>query len=225
VIYFVFNEGYEATSGSSLTNADLCREAIRLGRILVDLAPQEAEARGLLSLMVLHDARRSARTDTRGNLVTLEWQDRELWDNKQIQEGITQLNSALKLGSIGPYQIQAAISAVHVQSQTYEQTDWKQITLLYDKLYDLHPSPVVKLNRTVAFSFANSPERALTAIKELEDEGALDTYQPFHAARADVFRRAGRKEKSAEAFRRALDLTNNHAERRFLEQRIMEVLE
>ncbi len=225
VVYFIFNEGYESMSGSQVTKADLAQEAIRLGRILVDLVPHEPEAKGLLALMLLHDARRVARMDRDGNLVTLERQDRTLWDRAHIHEGLAQLDQALTLGPVGPYQIQAAISAVHVQSTTYEQTDWTQITQLYDKLYELHPTPVVKLNRTIAYSFAKGPNSALKAIQELADEGSLEAYQPFHAARADVFRRAGHRDESVQAYRHALTLTTNQVERRFLEQRLLEILE
>ena len=225
VIYFIFNEGYAATSGGELTRADLCHEAIRLGHILAGLAPQEPEAAGLLALMLLHDSRRRARTDEVGNLVTLEQQNRTLWNQDQIDAGVTHLQRALAMGGLGPFQIQAAISAVHAQAKSYEATDWNEVRLLYGKLYELQPSPVIKLNAAVAQSFAHGAKAGLAAMTELDEQGVLEQYQPYHAARADMFRRAGRKEDSAAAYRRALDFTHNAAERRFLEQRLLEVLE
>ncbi len=225
VIYFIFNEGYAASSGDQLTRANLCHEAIRLGQILVDLVPEEPEAKGLVALMLLHDSRRSSRTDRIGKMVTLEQQDRTLWNEDQIGMGILLLQDALVMGGLGPFQIQAAISAVHTQAKSYEATDWNEITLLYDKLYERQPSPVIKLNATVALSFAQGADASLEAIAELEAEGALDLYQPYHAARADVFRRAGRKNDSAAAYQRALELTENRAERHFLKQRLREVTE
>ena len=225
VIYFIFNEGYAATSGGKLTRADLCHEAIRLGHILVGLAPQEPEAAGLLALMLLHDSRRPARTDDMGNFVTLEQQDRTLWNHEQIDAGMSLLPRALAMGGLGPFQIQAAISAVHAQAKSYSATDWNEIRLLYGKLYELQPSPVIKLNAAVALSFALGAHAGLAAIAELDEQRVLEQYQPYHAARADFFRRAGHKEDSAAAYRRALEFTDNAAERRFLEQRLLEVLE
>ena len=225
VIYFIFNEGYAATSGGELTRADLCQEAIRLGRILVRLVPEEPEVLGLLALMLLHDSRRCARTDGEGRFVTLEQQDRSLWNLEQINAGKSYLQKALELGSVGPYQIQAAISAVHAQAVNHETTDWNEIRFLYSKLYELQPSPVIKLNAAVALSFAHGANAGLAALGELEAHGDLEHYQPYHAARADLFRRAGRKEDSATAYRRAIGITENAAERRYLEQRLLEVLE
>ena len=225
VIYFIFNEGYLATSGSELTRADLCHEAIRLGRILVGLAPKEPEAAGLLALMLLHNSRRRTRTDDIGNLVTLEQQDRTLWNQEQINAGVSLLQRTLAMGGLGPFQIQAAISAVHAQARSYDATDWNEIRLLYGKLYELQPSPVIKLNAAVALSFAHGANAGLAALTELDEEGVLEQYQPYHAARADLFRRAGRKEDSATAYRRALEFTDNAAERHFLEQRLLEVVE
>ncbi len=223
VIYLIFNEGYAATAGDDLTRAELCREAIRLGRIMVELTPGEPEAAGLLALMVLHDSRRPARTDGDGNLVTLEHQDRARWDRTGIGAGISLLLGALALGRVGRYQVQAAISAVHAQAETYAATDWTEITLLYDKLLELQPSPVVELNRAVALSFADGVEAGLNALDLLRRAGGLERYQPFHAADADLLRRAGRRQDAAAAYRRALALTGNTAERRFLEHRLADL--
>ena len=223
VLYFIFNEGYSASSGRGLTRADLCREAIRLGQALVNLVPREPEVIGLLALMLLHDSRRTARSDAAGNFVTLELQDRSLWNRKQIDSGVVLLRGALALGRIGPYQLQASISAVHASAASYAATDWKEIVLLYDRLYELQPSPVVKLNAVVALSLAEGTDAGLTALAELEKSGGLERYQPFHAAQADLLRRSGRGEEAAAAYRRALELTNNVAEQRFLKQRLLEV--
>ncbi len=224
VLYLIFNEGYAATSGETQTRGELCQEAIRLGRILVHLVPEEAEATGLLALMLLHESRRAARSSTRGDLITLEQQDRALWNRESIGAGIRLLEGALARNTPGPYQVQAAISALHAQAPNYAATDWRQITLLYGKLYALQPSPVIRLNAAVALSFAEGAEAALATLAELQDQGALARYQPFHAAHADTLRRAGHKTAAAEAYRRALALTRNIAERRFLEGRLGDVL-
>jgi len=224
VIYLIFNEGYAATSGEAPTRGELCREAIRLGRILAQLVPEEPEAAGLLALMLLHDSRRVARSDAQGNLITLEQQDRARWDQGLIAAGARLLESALAQGSPGPYQIQAAISAIHAQAPSATATDWRQITLLYGELYALQPSPVVRLNAAVALSFAEGAEAALPTLAELERQGALASYQPFHAAHADTLRRAGRKTAAAKAYRQTLALTRNAAERRFLEGRLGDML-
>ncbi len=225
VVYFIFNEGYSATSGSRLTRGDLCDEAIRLGRILVELAPDESEAAGLLALMLLHDSRRPARTDAKGRFVTLEMQDRTLWNRRTIESGDRILRRALARRHPGPYQIQAAISAVHAHAASHAETDWQEVRALYGRLYGMQPSWVVKLNEIVALSFAESAEAALRALAELEERQVLERYQPFHAARADLLRRAGRREESAAAYRRAAELTANEAERRFLERRLAEASE
>jgi len=224
VVYFVFNEGYEASSGRSLTRGDLCDEAIRLGRVLVDLAPSEPEAAGLLALMLLHDSRRAARTGPGGEMISLEDQDRELWDREKIAAGEQLLQQTLRSGRVGPYQVQAAISAVHASAESYAMTDWEQIRLLYRKLGELQPTRVVLLNEVVALSFSDGPEAALEALDRLGDPGILERYQPFWAARADILRRAGNLGKAADAYRRALDLTRNAAERSFLERRLAELL-
>jgi RNA polymerase sigma-70 factor (ECF subfamily) len=220
VVYFIFNEGYSATSGGRLTRGDLCDEAIRLGGILVELAPHEPETGGLLALMLLHDSRRAARVDAKGNLVTLERQDRALWNREQIERGERLLQQALGMRQAGPFQVQAAISATHASASSYAETDWHEITGLYRKLYQLQPSWVVKLNEAVALSFAEGPEEGLDALAELEQLELMDRYQPFHAARADLLRRAGKDEEAVVAYRRALELTGNAAERRFLESRL-----
>ncbi|MDA1101285.1 MAG: sigma-70 family RNA polymerase sigma factor [Proteobacteria bacterium] len=224
VIYLIFNEGYAATSGEAPTRGELCREAIRLGQIMVQLVPAEPEAAGLLALMLLHESRRLARSDTAGDLITLDRQDRALWDRDMIAAGARLLEGALTQGDAGPYQIQAAISALHVQAPSYAATDWREITLLYGELYALQPSPVVKLNAAVALSFAESAEAALPTLAELERQGALARYQPFHAAHADMLRRAGRNAAAATSYRLALALTRNAVERRFLEDRLNDVL-
>lgn len=216
VIYFIFNEGYQATAGEALTRADLCEEAIRLARIVVELAPDEPEAGGLLALMLLHDSRRAARGDD-GELVTLEEQDRARWDGAMIAEGDAVLRRAAAARRPGPYQVQAAISAVHATAPSHAETDWAQIARLYRRLDELSPSWVVRLNEIVARSFAEGPQIALRALVELR--GELDGYQPFHAARADLLRRAGRADEAREAYDRALALTRNSSERLFLQRR------
>ena len=218
VVYFIFNEGYRATSGSRLTRADLCDEAIRLGRILSELAPHEAEVGGLTALMLLHDARRLSRVDEEGRLVPLDEQDRTRWDRKKIEEGDRRLRKALTRGPVGPYQLQAAISAVHGMADSHDATDWAQIVALYQRLHDLNPSPVIRLNEIVARSFAESAGAALIDLESLAEAHAtaLDRYQPYWAARADLLRRADRSDESLAAYARAIDLTDNDLEREFL---------
>lgn len=223
VIYFVFNEGYAVTSGTSLVREDLCREAIRLGDIMVRLAPDEPEAMGLLALMYLHHARAAARTDGEGNLVTLESQDRTRWDRESASKGLRCLNNAMRHRRPGPYQIQAAISALHAQADSHEATDWPQIAALYGRLHEFLPSPVVRLNGAVAKAFAESPEAGLAILDDRSMAAALQDYQPYHAARADLLRRAQRLSDAKTAYERAIALCQNDAERRYLETRLQEV--
>lgn len=223
VIYLVFNEGYAASVGKTPTRDDLSVEAIRLGRMLVGLAPDEPEVAGLLALMLLHDSRRAARLDAGGELVALEQQDRQRWDRDRIEEGVTELDRALSLGRVGSFQVQAAISAVHAHAATRGSIDWEEILLLYRRLYQLEPSPVVRLNAIVAHSFARGPGDALRELKELGDDAVLEDYQPYHAARADVLRRAGDGAGAAAAYRRALDLTTNETDAAFIRRRLREL--
>ena len=220
VLYLVFNEGYSATSGA-LIRIDLCDEAIRLARILQALMPDEPEAAGLLALMLLHHSRRAARTGAAGEVVLLEDQDRARWDHDMIDGGLALLDATLARRSPGPYQLQAAIAALHARAPRPEDTDWPQIAALYDRLAEMTPSPVVELNRAVAIAMADGPERGLALLAPLEDE--LDAYQHFHSARADLLRRLGRVDEAAEAYRRALDLATNPTERAFLERRLAEL--
>jgi RNA polymerase sigma-70 factor (ECF subfamily) len=222
VIYLIFNEGYVATSGDTLTRHELCAEAIRLGRVLVALLPQSAEARGLLALMLLHDSRREARLDTAGELVLLDEQDRARWDRAEIKEGIAVLDEALALHDPGPYQVQAAISALHVEAATAEATDWRQIAALYESLASMTPSMVVEVNRAVAVAMAWGVDAGLQLL--LRVEGQADGYYPYHAARADLLRRAGQREAAADAYQRALTLCGNSAERAYLQRRLNEML-
>ncbi len=212
VLYLVFNEGYAATAGDALVRGDLCEEAIRLAKLLAVLMPDEAEALGLLALMLLHDARRAARTNAEGELVLLVDQDRSLWSCERIAEGERVLERALSLRLPGPYQLQAAIAALHCAS-TAERTDWPQIAALYDALARMTPSSVVELNHAVAVAMAAGPERGLALIDGIE---GLDGYHLLHAARADLLRRLGRASESASAYGRALALARNDAERAYL---------
>jgi RNA polymerase sigma-70 factor (ECF subfamily) len=223
VVYFIYNEGYAATSGDDLTRGELSDEAIRLARILAELAPEEPEALGLVALMLFHDSRREARTDAAGDLVTLEFQDRTRWDREKIETADRYLRRALAVRRPGPYQLQAAISGVHSAAPSYDETDWSEIVGLYRKLYSLRPSGVVLLNEAVALSFAAGAEAGLARLEAIEGAEAMERYQPFHAARADLLRRAGRAQEAAVAYRRAIDLTGNEPERRFLETRLGEV--
>jgi RNA polymerase sigma-70 factor (ECF subfamily) len=224
VIYLVFNEGYAATHGEPLVRSDLCAEAIRLARLLSTLlAPRPpAEVSGLLALMLLHDARRAARTDSAGDLVLLEDQDRSLWDWQQIAEALQRVDEALAAGP-GPYALQAAIAAEHCRAPRAEATDWWRIVRWYDLLERVQPSPVVRLNRAVALAMAAGPQSGLDEIEALTSDGALEHYHLLHAARADLLRRAGRLSAAAVSYRRALELATNASERRYLQRRLNQV--
>ncbi len=223
VIYFIFNEGYFASSGENLLRAELCEEAIRLARILYGLAPEEKEAGGLLALMLLHHARQTARRSTDGKFIPLETQDRKAWHQELIEEGDQILRRALEERSIGPYQIQAAISAVHAHAEDWKSTDWPQIAQLYRRLYALQPSAVIKLNEAVAISMIQGPEVGLEILEELESEGLLKNYQPFYAAKADMLRRSKRFEEAVEAYQIALEKSENRQEKEFLQKRIKDL--
>ncbi|HEX6035093.1 MAG TPA: DUF6596 domain-containing protein, partial [Anaerolineales bacterium] len=221
VIYLIFNEGYVATGGDTLTKQELCAEAIRLCRILVALLPQSAEARGLLALMLLHDSRREARLNTSGELVLLEEQDRSSWDQVRIREGIAVLDEALALYDPGPYQVQAAISALHAEAPSAEATDWRQIAALYATLSAMTQSMVVEVNRAVAVGMAEGADVGLQMLLQLE--GPADAFYPYHAARADLLRRTNQREAAADAYKRALELCGNRAERAYLQRRLNEM--
>jgi RNA polymerase sigma-70 factor (ECF subfamily) len=223
VLYLIFNEGYGASSGAELIRRELCAEAIRLARVLVELMPDEPEAIGLLALLLLHDARRPARVDARGDLVLLENQDRGRWDRDRIAEGATLLERALRMRRPGPYQIQAAIAAVHDEAPAFRDTDWRQILALYGELARMAPSPVVELNRAVAVAMTDGPAAGLLLIDQLASSGELDGYYLLHSARADLLRRLGRRADAARAYRQAADLVTNDTERTFLERRLAEV--
>ncbi len=222
VVYLVFNEGYSASSGASLTRADLSGEAIRLGHLLLELLP-EPEVMGLLALMLLQESRRTARTSPNGDLVLLEDQDRSLWNREQIAEGKRLLERALSSRRFGPYTLQAAIAAVHAEAPTAVATDWAQIVGLYDVLERAEPSPVVELNRAVAIAMRDGPLEGLKLIDAILSSGDLSEYHLAHAARADLCRRLGRTTEARASYARALELTRQEAERRFLEGRLREL--
>jgi RNA polymerase sigma-70 factor, ECF subfamily len=224
VIYLVFNEGYRATAGDVLIRRELCSEAIRLGRLLAELMPGEPEVEGLLALMLLHDAHKAARLDDAGDLVLLDDQDRSRWDRDQIAEGAALLQRALRraalLGGSGPYQLQAAIAALHDQATSAPDTDWHQISALYGELARRWPSPVVELNRAVAVAMAEGPVSGLAMLDRLSTVGELGMHHLYHAARADLLARLGRTQEAARTYRRALQLAGTTAERRFLQRRL-----
>jgi RNA polymerase sigma-70 factor, ECF subfamily len=222
----VFNEGYAASFGDRLVRHELCGEAIRLGRMLVELLPERAEPRGLLALMLLHDARRATRLDDAGDIVLLEDQDRSRWDRAQIAEGAALIESALRLGprGPGPYVVQAAIAALHAQAPTAAATDWRQIAALYAVLARVLPTPVVELNRAVAIAMADGVERGLSVIDALEQRGELADYHLLPAARAELLRRIGRHDDAVAAYRRALALVRNDTERRHLDKRLRQLI-
>src|SRR5215510_12488938 len=217
-VYLVFNEGYAATSGDTLVRRELCAEAIRLGRLLCELLPACPEARALLALMLLHDSRRDARSTADGEIILLEEQDRSRWNRAQIHEGLILLREALRTGDASEYALQAAIAGLHARAQRAEDTDWRQIVRFYDLLLSIHPSPVVALNRAVAVAMADGPVHGLRLIDGIDVRGELPNYHLLPAARADLLRRLGRWPEAAEAYRQALSLVTNDAERRFLER-------
>jgi RNA polymerase sigma-70 factor (ECF subfamily) len=224
VVYLVFNEGYSASFGSRLVRSDLCEEAIRLGRLLVELLPTQPEPLGLLALMLLHDSRRETRLDAAGDIVLLEEQDRTRWDRSKIEEGTALVDRALRDGRpAGPYALQAAIAAVHAQASTAAATDWAQIAALYGLLAGVHPTPVVELNRAVAVAMSAGIERGLALVDHLDHRGELADYHLLPAARAELLRRLGRHKEAAASYRRALQLVTNEAERRHLGKRLREI--
>jgi RNA polymerase sigma-70 factor, ECF subfamily len=224
VLYLVFNEGYSAARGDALIRRELCGEAIRLARLLRAMPPVPVgELDALLALMLLHDARRDARTDPAGEMVPLTDQDRTKWDRVQIEEGCALVQAALAAAPAGPYALEAAIAAVHAEAERAADTDWAQIAALYDRLHALHPSPVVALNRAVAVSMASGAEAALPLVDDLSVQ--LAGYHLWHATRADLLRRLGRRDDAAAAYQKALELTQNEAERRFLQRRLKELSE
>ena len=223
VVYLIFTEGHAATYGDSPIRADLCGDAIRLARLLVRLFPDSSEARGLLALLLLTDARRRARLDEAGDVVPLDEQDRSRWDHAKIAEGRAVLETVLRGGTLGPYALQAAIAAVHARAERAEDTAWREITAFYALLAQVAPSPVVDLNRAIAVAMADGIERGLQLLDDLEGAGELVDYHLLAAARADLLRRAGRFADAAASYRRAIDLAANDGERRFLERRLREV--
>jgi RNA polymerase sigma-70 factor (ECF subfamily) len=220
VVYLVFNEGYGASAGDRLVRRELTTEAIRLGRVLATLMPDEAEVLGLLALMLLHDARRETRQGPAGELVLLEDQDRTRWDQDRIREGQALLDRAMRMRRVGPYQLQAAIAALHDGAATADETDWPQIAALYRVLGEMAPSPVVELNRAVAVAMADGPAAGLALVERVAATGQLEDYPYLHAARADLLRRLDRRVEAAAAYRRALELTGTAPERAFLERRL-----
>jgi RNA polymerase sigma-70 factor, ECF subfamily len=221
VLYLLFNEGYAATAGSDLVRQDLCAEAIRLARTLAELMGDEPEALGLLALMLLHHARRAGRVDGAGDVVTLEHQDRSLWDASEIREGVAVLDAALRHDRTGPYQLQAAIAACHATAAEAADTDWAEIADLYGRLGDLVPSAVVELNRAVAVAMADGPAAGLALVEALEASGTLPGYHLLPATRADLLRRLERHAEAAASYREALELATTDAERRYLARRLM----
>jgi RNA polymerase sigma-70 factor (ECF subfamily) len=222
-IYLIFNEGYSATTGDSLTRKELCGEAIRLGRVLCGLMPDEPENLGLLALMLLQDSRREARIDSHGRLATLDEQDRSLWDQGEIEEGVRLVESALHLGRVGPYQLQSAIAAVHAEARSADETDWPQIVALYRELMAISSSPIIALNYAAAVAMGEGLEKGLALIEHAGASGQLENYYLFHASRADLLRRMGSLKEARDAYSRALSLTTNDIERDFIDARLKEI--
>ena len=220
VIYLIFNEGYAASAGQNLIRNDLCTEAIRLGRVLCELLPDEPENMGLLALMLLQDSRREGRVNDRGELVTLEEQDRSRWDAQEIEEGVQLVQAALSLRRVGSYQLQAAIAALHAEAKRADQTDWRQIVALYEELIRITSSPVVALNHAVAVAMSEGFERGLSFIESAGADGKLENYYLFHASRADLLRRLHRLDEARAAYTRALSLTTNHVEQNYIRRRL-----
>ena len=227
VIYLVFNEGYSAAAGAEVTRAELTGEAIRLGRLLTELQPEpevpKAEIMGLLSLMLLQESRRAARTSPTGELILLENQDRSLWNREQIAEAVALLEKALNSRRFGSYTLQAAIAAVHAEAESVAATDWRQIVALYNQLLRIQPSPVVHLNRAVAIAMRDGPEAGLAQIDAILEHGELANYYLAHSARADMYRRLGRTAEARSAYEKALALTQQEPERQFLQERIRQL--
>jgi RNA polymerase sigma-70 factor (ECF subfamily) len=220
VVYLIFNEGYSASEGDRLVRGELCNEAIRLGRLVCELMPDDAEAWGLLALMLLHDARRAARVDGHGSYVALQEQDQSLWDRDRIREGLRALERAVRFGRPGQYQLQAAITALHIQASDADATDWAQIAELYGALGRLNPSPVVELNRAAAAGFAYGAGTGLELLEPLLGDPSLERYQPLHATHAELLRQAGDLTGAARAYERAIALSANAVERAELERRL-----
>ncbi len=220
VIYFIFNEGYAASSGNQVTRGDLSDEAIRLARITVQLLPERAEVTGLLALMLLHDSRRKARQNKNGELTALQFQDRKLWDQSKILEGTTLIKQALKKQQIGPYQLQASISALHAEAKNWEHTDWPQINALYELLYRMYPSAVVRINQSIAMSYATSIKAAIDLLKQVKASTQINDYQPWYVAMADLLDRDGKRDESIPLLEKAIELTDNDAEKQFLQKKL-----
>jgi RNA polymerase sigma-70 factor (ECF subfamily) len=227
VIYLVFNEGYSAAAGANVTRAELTGEAIRLGRLLAELQPEpevmSAEVTGLLALMLLHESRHAARTSPTGELILLENQDRSLWNKEQIAEGVALLEKALKSRRFGSYTLQAAIAAIHADAESVAATDWRQIVALYDRLLQIHPSPVAQLNRAVAIAMCDGPDAGLEQIDAVLEQGELANYYLAHSARADMYRRLGKTAEARASYEKALALTQQEPERQFLQERIRQL--
>jgi RNA polymerase sigma-70 factor (ECF subfamily) len=223
VIYLVFNEGYAATAGEELVRRELCSEAIRLGRLVVELMPGETEATALLALMLLHDSRRDTRQSSEGDIVLLEDQDRARWDHAEIREGLALLDQVFGAGRVGAYSLQAAIAAVHARAPNAATTDWAEAATLYTLLLRIRPSPVIELNRAAAIAMAEGYEKGLALIDELRDRGVLLGYTPLHSARGELLRRLGRHAEAASAYETALRLAGTEPERRFLRRRLNEI--